>query len=404
MIVKSERTTYCVNRDWLSFSGQLILSRGEDIGDVELSVPDGYRLQILSQTNVFRKRAYLLNRQGVKMLTILWQPIARWLNRRLIQFQVANALLYSCDLDRMIDITLYLHNYSFLCISRLDLCVDFECTTRLRRIINAIYNRKMYVANKHNGNNWWNDDAQLVEPHDMNWGGKKSDFKWKLYNKSRELEVTSKKPKKPYIWEEWSAAGMNITNVWRLELSMTKVNAIKVYERFMDLDDVLSNAFMLEFFGTMYKSRFVVRRNGRHTRKSNDRVIEFIRYPFDGVIVKAKETIGVVKDNEVTTQIGHLTSMMESTQVLSSRLVFNHLAASLVMLIAKYNLGKYFVMSYGKSVASYIADLKSTFNAQVIGNNETLSMSTIGERVNSCWLRQKWIINQQKQKSYEMDN
>lgn len=399
MILKCKNYNLVVNRDWLQFSGQLKLAKGESITDPEVMCPDGYRMEILSGTNVFNYRATIHDMRGTKVLTVLWSPKARWLNRRMIMFEVANQMLYDCELNRLLDLTYEIHDYTFLCISRLDLCCDFDVTKRQRQVITKLYKGKCYVASKGEGSVFWSKNADEIYPHCLSYGSKKSDFKWKLYNKSKELGIGTQTPDKTYIWEEWQAAGMNITNVWRLEVSITKGSGFKVETHSLDLQDALSDAYMLGIYADLLKKRFIVRKSQGHTRKSNDEEIDFLGFPD---IAKNTSTIKYESkstDPQVGTIINKMCDVLESNEVQSSPMLFKQMSVTLMGMVAKYNLTSYFFQSKGMSVQSYLRTLDGMRKSTIVDRRGGVDYSMIGDGINSCWLRKKWMSVQMAKKS-----
>lgn len=396
MIVKCKNFNLVVNRDWLQYSGQLKLDRKESVTDPEMCCPEGYKMEILTGTTIFNYRATIHNSRGVKVLTLLWGPKAKWLNRRLIQFEISNNVLYSNELNEILMLTYEIHNYTFLCISRVDLCCDFELSTSQRRIITYLYKGKYYVASKNEGSIWWSKDIGEPYPHQLTYGSKKSDFKWKLYNKSKELKIGTKNPDKPYIWEEWDAAGMNITNVWRLEVSITKGSGFRVNGRRYEIEDVVSDAYVLGTYGDLLKKRFVIRKNQKHSRKSNDEIVELIKYPFDNVLTSTMVYDSKPIEASVGTHLNKICEVLESTEVLSAPILLRQLSITLVGMVAKYNLGSYFFKVHGMSVLKYIQSLDGMQKSQIIDRKNKETYAMIGDRLNSCWLRKLWLEKRQK--------
>lgn len=398
MIVKNRAAVWCINCDWLSFSGQMVLADKESLIAPEISCPDGYRLELLGGTNVYRYRAILYNHKGKKVLTALWSPKSKNFNQRLITFEIANFWLYSNNLWKVVELTYKIHNYTFLCPTRYDIAVDFELNARQRKILTWLYTNKAYVARKEEGSTWWHKELDEPYPHQFNYGSKKSDFKWKLYNKSKELNVSSKKPDKPYIWHEWDAAGMVITNVWRLEISVTKFSGIEVNGFKVELESLISSAFMMQFYGEMLKSRFVIRKKECHTRKSNDKELDLLRWPIDGLTVRTRQSKGGKIEPRATTQMMKLCEVLESPIAAMDMTLFNQVTNALVVLVAKYHLHKYFEMVKGMSMNSFISMLRNSAGSGIVDleSREKISMADIGEKVNGCWLRQKWIASKSK--------
>lgn len=396
MICLQAREKLVVSNDWLQFSGQLILHDKEDVTAPEIECPEGYRLELLTGTNVFRYRAMLFDWKGRKVLTAMWSPYSSGFNPRLINFEVANYWLYQPNFYEVCRLSYEIHNYTFLCITRIDIACDFELTKRCRRIVDALYTGKMYVANKHEGNKWWNQSAIGEFAHDMNFGSHKSDFKWKLYDKSRELKVLSKKPEKPYIWQSWQAYGMNVTNVWRLEVSITKGSSLKVNGQPMTLEDAVRDSYLVNLFGELYKKRFVIRKRQHHSRKSNDRVIEFLNYPFDGWLVETPRSAGNETEQTASMQMNRLCDIIESPQAMSDTIFFDAIADSLKMLVSRYHLTKYFIRAKGETLPSYLARRRDLVGQGIVDmeTKEKVSLMDIGASLNACWLRKLWLERQ----------
>lgn len=391
MILKRFNQSLCLNRDWLSFSGQLVLAKGETPADAVIECPPGYTIELCAGTNVFNNRAYLINAYGVKVLTFQWYPKSRAMNRLLINFQVSNPVLYSWDLKSLLDVTYEIHNYTFLCITRLDICCDFEFSRRCRSIINGLYRGRLYVANKREGNLWWNKDAEEPFPHDLNFGSARSDFRWKIYDKSRELRIGKRDARKPYIWDEWYCADFNITNVWRVEVSMTKGSSLKYHGRTIDLQDVLSDAFICQMFSGLLESRFVIRRRQHHSRKSNDEVVDLLHFPIEGFKLDYPKLMNADREASISTQIGKLADLLQSSQIQAAPLIFSQIAASLTMTVAKYRLQSYFLRTYDCTVSAFIEQNRRA--AEDIGElrGERTTVQMIGMRTNACWLRRRWL-------------
>lgn len=393
MIVKERNLTWCINCDWLSFSGQMILGEHETVNEPEICCPDGYRLELLDGTNVYRYRACLYDHRGRKVLTALWCPKSRAFNARLITFEVANYWLYSNNLYKVVDLSYTIHNYTFLCPTRYDIAVDFDLNKRQRQILNWLWLNKAYVSRKDEGSFWWHKEVDEPFPHQFNYGSKKSNFKWKLYNKSKELKIGSKKPDKPYIWHEWDAAGFVITNVWRLEISVNKFSGLTVNGYKIELESLVSSAFIMQFFGELYKARFNVRKKQGHTRKSNDEEIDLLRWPIKGLTVRTRQSQGGKVEARATTQMMKLCDVLESPMAAMDYGLFRQVSGALVTMVARYHLQDYFQVVKGMSVNHYIKQLQSSAGSGIVnlGIREKISFARIGDNVNSCWLRKQWI-------------
>lgn len=111
----------------------------------------------------------------------------------------------------------------------------------------------------------------------MSWGGKSSPVKWKLYNKSLEVwqwvdTAVGKKrvSSKPWITAQWRSVGMNVLDVWRLEVSITDAALFEYKGRGLSLARFEDADFAHGLFQSLYTHRFVQRRNEGHACRKND--------------------------------------------------------------------------------------------------------------------------------------
>lgn len=273
MIVKERREVGVFNVDWLAFSVKL-----EQNGkDTEIMCPLGCDIEVCKGTRQYRNRVIVYDHVGNKVLTLLWVPVNNTIDSRLMLVEVGNSYLYN---DGIYSAWLLL-NACVACkfnnMSRVDLCCDFEVDTRKQVVINGLSKKRLYVAQKSEGSSFWSGD---LKDHDFNWGSPHSQFKWKLYDKSLELGVKGKKENydKPYIVNEWIDAGYAIEFVWRLELSIVNVSKFEVLNRKLLIQDLFSMYYPIAIFLNQMDRRFVIRKKQGHTRKSNDKVVEFLKF------------------------------------------------------------------------------------------------------------------------------
>lgn len=363
--------------DWLSFSGQMVLERGESQFEPVIECPSGYRLEMLSGTNIFRYRAILYDYKGRKVLTALWSPHSRKINQRMINFEVANFWLYTDRLREIIGLTYRIHNYTFLCFTRLDICCDFEKSVRQGKVIDSLYVHKYYVAAKNEGSGFWHKNVQEYKSHDMNWGSKKSDVKWKLYDKSKELGVLTKHPEKPYIWNAWSEFGMNVANVWRLEVSLTNLRNMKVAGYFIDFKIFFGDDFVVTFFGELLKSRFIIRKRQGHSRQSNDEVVQLLAYPYSGINIRTRHSEGKKTEQSAATQMLRLLDVLESPQAKQDRVLFDMVESALSQIIARNKLHHYFMCVKNDPYRVYIRRLRTELG-EGIHNGELMETPAFG--------------------------
>lgn len=254
------------NCDWFSFS---IVSHAV----LPVCVPEGVQEQVCTGTNIYRhRRIYSLN--GWKLFTVLGDPYSGILRPDLLLVEVGNFWLY-----QPIDFwALLLQLYPFAKVnnlSRVDLCCDFTCSDEQMQVIRCLCDGSLYVSSKRSGVIFYDVEQNERVPKCLNFGSISSDVKWKLYDKTKEINATSPDCTKPYIRDAWRAAGLGIERVWRLELSY---HADKFEDpgrlgfRFGSVYDV---EMIRLVFSELYDKRFSVRRRS-HTRAVNDEVVNFL--------------------------------------------------------------------------------------------------------------------------------
>lgn len=166
--------------------------------------------------------------------------------------------------------------YVIVGLSRLDLAVDFNPNERLKRQIMGLAVGKLRVGMKQNGSGFWSMNHEDWVPdmwrgkriqHDMNWGHKESDIKWKLYYKSKELKdaVGGMGWDKPYIVDLWRDCNLDITNVWRLEVSVKRCSKLMFEGEPLGVKAWREKT--LQLWDALYCSRFQVYAEGDKQRK-----------------------------------------------------------------------------------------------------------------------------------------
>lgn len=271
--------------DWLSFSVVAVSSAPErEAGELSFSCPDGFLLQYLGGTNIFKYRAYLLDDGGDKVLTLLWHPFSRIINPDTIFVEVANKCLYA-RLDWVLDLLWKIHPFAFGGLSRYDLAYDFNPSSDQYDTILQLALNQYYVQGKKEGSFFYEFEHSgqkvLRLPKQLSWGSKASNIKWKLYNKSLEVFEPNAKgelvPNKPYIVDRWREEGLEVDKVWRLECSITSANKFKFEDSLLSYECVTNPSFFERLFKSLYQFRFVIRKNEGHTDKSNDKIVPFLR-------------------------------------------------------------------------------------------------------------------------------
>lgn len=247
---------------------------------------EGMRWVVQSQTNVWGLRMIAVNEDAEKVFTWLAEPRSSIIDRRAALLEVANEWLYHGITPQLILHRLQEVNHiAVVGVSRIDLCVDFECLDRHYEVIMGLNTEKYYVGGKLNGSGFWSvsSDRRMAErwhgircPHCKSWGHKRSDVKWKLYYKWKELCEAAGAIgfEKPYIVEMWVSRGMMPQNVWRLEVSIKQLSHLTYNGQPITLDDVLTCPDV--HFWSLYKSRFTIREDQGHKDRTNDRIVDFL--------------------------------------------------------------------------------------------------------------------------------
>lgn len=350
-----------------------------------------------SPTNVWNKRRVLWSDDGRRVCTLLSEPRASMLASDSALLEIDNEWLYhgggtDVILQRLSESVFY----TIRGISRLDLAVDFVPTDSQVDVIMGLSSKKYRVAGKQNGSEFTsvNRNSMLADmwqgikiPHQQSWGHKTSSIKWKLYYKTKELLDAGggKFMMKPYIVDQWRMNGLDVSNVWRLEVSMQHLNDYTLYGSRITLDDVRESRAQL--FISMYNSRFKVQAEDGHIDKSNDRVIPFL--PIQGGLrgIGRAESRRLAERNGRITLLRHLVSSLDDEQVLldkvSRRAVFDHISS----IVRRDGLQNYFRMMVGvhlddwiESKENYVYDLMATSNSDVLTPSDEKKGSIAAER------------------------
>lgn len=246
MIVSYTNEVYCVNVDWLQFSVHLGNSTPE------ILCPEGYRLELCQGNNIFEYRALVFTEGGQKVLTLLWHPYSSVLPQNLMTCQVSNEWLYlnGLGIKWAWELLQEIVECTFNAIGRVDICIDFQGTPARTAFLAHLNSNHYYVQGKKEGSTWWHTLASGAKQlHCLTWGSPTSEIKVKVYHKSREqgiMEGDKDKASKPYIVTEWESAGLDITNVWRLEFSLSGVGQLRWNGQPITFDNLTDNAWLTQ--------------------------------------------------------------------------------------------------------------------------------------------------------------
>ena len=288
MIIKNGDDALCINCDWLQWSVKLMDP------EPELTCPDGFRLELLQGNNIYKCRAILYDLMGRKWLTLMWMPYSSVLSPYVMTVQAANWLLY-CDAGgSVMDVLGQIVDCEYNSMGRLDICCDFQMSERILLILKHLNSGHYYVQGKREGSVWWHEKGSKSmgffhkELHCQSWGSPQSEIKWKIYFKSREIDNLihlSPDCAKPWIRDEWIAAGLDDTNVWRIEVSLCGACCLRWEDHIITLSDALSGAWLANVFGDMLEHRFIIRINQgrRNGHKNNDARVPLFSLPWSSI-------------------------------------------------------------------------------------------------------------------------
>lgn len=346
--------------DWLGLS----LRIREDVG----SAPAGHCWRDYSCTNVWDKRKVLYTEDGQRVATLLYKPRSSIIESTASLLEIENEWLYhGLGADKILELVLQTVPLEVVGISRLDLCVDFCPTEKQAEIIEGLASGKYYVQGKRSGSLFWstNNNKWLHSrwngrriPHCQSWGHKSSSIKWKLYYKTKELldAAGGQFFDKPYIVDQWRLAGMDITNVWRLEVSITHCNQQEYKGQCLDYQCFRS--WYDGIFSAYYASRFIVRKNEGHADRSNDKVIQFLDVAQGYRVVRNAEAKTLAERSPRITLLRRLVKSMEDEAVMLDDSTRENVFWLVESVVERDNLQNYFRMMVGRWLEDWIEETR----------------------------------------------
>lgn len=265
-----------VNLDWLALSGHLV-----ELG-CKPFLPSGWSAVECGRTAVWGQRLLVMNEEGVKVGTFLFEPISPIIKSDRILMEVANVWLYRQNFHEIMDHLERVFPMVLDGVNRVDVCGDFEMDVSRWEVAKMLDDGRAYIKGIQRGTNWWQSQKSIRVAHQLSWGGKDSAFKWKLYWKHKELWEGGF-CSKPYIEDIWRERGLDPKSVWRLECSLTSLNQLDnelwgrlSYREWWDR--------CVDIYRHLYGDKFVVRENQGHADKRHDDKLTFLELYGDKVI------------------------------------------------------------------------------------------------------------------------
>lgn len=316
-----------------------------------------------SATNVWGKRRILYTEDGDKVLTLLSEPRSSVIRKDAALLEIENEWLYhGGGIPMVMDTLQKCVPYEVLGFSRLDLAADFCPDEEGRAVIEGLASGDYYVAGKRNGSGFWstNNNSRLAPmwnnrriPHCQSWGHKTSAIKWKLYYKTKELADAGggKFMDKPYIVDMWRCAGMDIPNVWRLEVSIKHGNAFMFDGMVLDLETIAYNR--AHVFKSLMSSRFQIHKNEGHKDKTNDTKVQLLDINPGVVTFRNAPAKKMAEHNGRIALLRQLVKALDDEQVLldaeSRNGVLNHIS----LIIKRDSLQRYFYAMVGNTFEEF---------------------------------------------------
>lgn len=234
---------YCISIDWLSLYCLLPVPSADWVpvsgnsAEIDAAYPWRYRAAY------FGTRQYMVltyvdapNEQGGydDFAEVQSAPASAILDAASVIVKFNNRVLYKPDMWELIDKFLHDNNMIVHNISRIDLCADLNqfahivplilirkfATKELRHIgrgVGALYFNHGVFAKLDEDGQRMPCKEYGVNYTGMSFGTHSSDARVYLYNKSFELLTQGDKP---WIRDRWHSIGLDVRNVWRLEVSL----------------------------------------------------------------------------------------------------------------------------------------------------------------------------------------
>lgn len=229
----------CVNLDWLEVFCFEPISVAHD---TEYFINKGYRVELRDYgTRVYNEMFTIFGTDDYPLIEIRRNPKSSTSNGGILpinacHIRLTNRTCYYHDAAEKLKLFLSQHDYTFMRISRVDVCLDFERFDSgdwpakfLRRYIQE----KFAKINQANISSYGQDCWTTRQWDSISWGREKSDIGTKMYNKTKQLQEVKDKP---YIRQAWFACGLvdnpetleKITKdgstykpqIWRVEFSV----------------------------------------------------------------------------------------------------------------------------------------------------------------------------------------
>lgn len=276
----------CINLDWLEVYALEPISSQRD---ADYFRAQGF--QVIDReygTRIYEQMFTLIGADGYSFIEVRRKPKSEGvlpINAAHIRF--TNRTCYYDNAGELMKEFLQRYGYTFVSISRVDICLDFETFDYgdiPEKFITRYIGHKYAKINQAEASVHFNDEWARRYFNSLSWGSKKSDIGTKLYDKTKELyDEKLGAFKKPYILQAWFATHliddptrcMKKKNdgseyrptIWRLEFSIKsnvkgwfainpdgKTNKIHSFRN--TLDTYLNRRLLLPIFDLLQQHYF----------------------------------------------------------------------------------------------------------------------------------------------------
>lgn len=337
-----------ISLDWLSFSYKLALTY-EELAQksIEWTPIDNYSFEFLSGTKIFEQRLIVRDLKGVKKMTILFTPKSSIIDPTLCLVELANSTLYSDEWKSLFLSVQKMHAGNYNAPSRIDIACDFD--TIGQEVAELFNSEEIYVQRKKEGSSFFDfkeiGGRVCRSIRQFSFGSKTSKLKWKLYNKSLELQESHKN----YIAKSWRDNHLDQTrDIWRLEVSMVRCSSFEILDTYennlISLSCLVNGESYLRLFPYLYCNNFVVRKNeGRATNKKHpNSLYNFLELSSDSYIFSIRQSACLSHpDTELFLAFNHLVSDFQKSCIKFNFNLAEKTYTLIVDMLTTYNLKEY---------------------------------------------------------------
>lgn len=256
----------CINIDWFQYQvicARLALSNiGDRIEDYEV-----YDTKVVFPN--YRRAFEVRDRRNRTLFYYGVGSSVPGADEHSCSVKVENALLYAGEWNKLLHDFLKKAGATIKNITRLDICCDinlFANELHPSELIRCYLYGGLYNPIRKGSNQFsiiGNKSLDSIELQTIRFGSATSAVKVYMYNKTKELEEVKDKP---YIRECWERAGLDCSDVWRIEISVTSAGTFLKRKQENVKDDffhneiiTLDNYRFLRLRGDMLRTEYEIR-------------------------------------------------------------------------------------------------------------------------------------------------